>query len=232
MRPGWRSAGVLALAVSACETATVAPPREPLPRPPPAAPDLTTGARRDFASKRFDLRLPLPDGQAWRVDDERTPWLLAKHDASSSTLMVRVWREDDLVNRARCEERARSWAKLPHAEGAQIIEQRAVPLPAGFDTRFIAGVSRASAPRGAIGAQEGHRGETIHGFVVAFGGWARRCFAYVFRTQAAGDGAVRLIGERLATMVEGSLLDIELTSDLAPTIPREAPPEAPPDAAR
>lgn len=219
----WRIAGALAL-VSACETSTVAPPREPPPRPPPpAASDLTSGARRDFASKRFDLRLPLPDGRAWIVDDERTPWLTATHAASSSTLMVRVWREDDLVNRARCEERARSWAELPQVDGAQIIEQRAVPLPAGFDTRLVAGVS-AAASRSEAAGQPGPRAEPIHGFVMAFGGWARRCFAYVFRTQAAGDDAVRLIGDRLATMVEGSLLDIEITSDLAPT-PRAAPPE-------
>jgi hypothetical protein len=224
--PAWRSAGVLALAVSACETATVAPPREPITRlPAPAAPDLTSGARRDFASKRFDLRLPLPDGLGWSIDDRRTPWLTATHAASSSTLMVRVWREDDLVNRARCEERARSWANLPQVDGAQIIEQRAVPLPAGFDTRFVAGISAPAAA--AAGERTSPQNQPIQGFVVAFGGWARRCFVYVFRTEAAGDAAVRRIGERLATMVEGSLLAIELTSDLAPTIPREAPPEAP-----
>lgn len=188
----------------------------PAPSPPPAPsalapepPALDAGRWGDFRSERFDVLVPLPDGRAWKIDDRRTPWLTATHEATGSSLIVRVWREDDLVSRQRCEERARGWREIPAAgEGVELVERRVVPLPAGFDTVLVAGV-RAAGP-----------GKPLLGFVTAFGGWARRCFAYVFTTRHRGRGAERVIGDRLATMVEGSFLKLDVGSDLAPEIPR------------
>ena len=250
MPPRPRAGLFVMLAVSACGTASALPPRAPAPRPPSEGSlALASGAWGDFVSKRFDLRLPLPDGPAWRIDDRKTPWLTASHAASSSTLLVRAWREADLVNRSRCEARARSWMKLPEVDGAQILEERTIPLPAGFDTRLVTGVSmqapapRSQPPHARAGDPAGQvldpragdlrswspsangQGESIQGFAMAFGGWAHRCFAYVYRTEVRGADAVRLIGERLATMVEGSLFNIELQSPLTPSIPKEAPPD-------
>jgi len=59
--------------------------------------------------------------------------------------------------------------------------------------------------------------------VVAVGGWAHRCFAYVYRTSATGPRAEAVIGARLAAMVDGSLAQLSYRSDLSPTIPREEP---------
>lgn len=170
---------------------------------------LAAGAWGLFRSRRFDLSLPLPDGKAWRIDDHRESWLVAVHDPTGSTLLVRTWREDEVVGRSRCEERARLGRRLPSRQGAQIVESRRIDVPPDHDTLVEAGIV-------ATGA-----GAPIDGFVMAFGARARRCFAYVFTTRATGTDAARWMAERLSAMVEGSLSEIALKSDLDPSIPRE-----------
>ena len=198
-----------ALLLGGCVEATPpAPPTAPAP-PPAVAPELEAARWGDFRSRRFDVRLPLPDGRAWRIDDHRTPWLEASHPATGSSLALRLWREDEVVSRKRCEIRARSWRPLPEASDAVIVERRAVPLPAGFDTELVVALVPAKP------------GEPLVGFVSAFGGWAHRCFAYVFVTKTRGRGAEQRLGQRLATIVEGSLLELELESELDPKIPKE-----------
>ncbi len=136
---------------------------------------------------------------------------MATHGDSSSTVLVRVWREGDVVNRGRCEERARSWRALPEREGAEIVERRALGLPEDFDTVVEVGLIPPP-PRAPAGTP-------LQGFVMAFGGWAHRCFAYVFTTSASGVGAEQAVGERLALMMEGSLPKIVFESALEPKIP-------------
>jgi hypothetical protein len=198
-------AGV-ALGLAACG----APPPAASPRPPqPAqAPQLASfaaGRWGAFRSKRFDLELPLPDGHAWRIDDHATGWLAATHAPTASTLLVRTWREDVNMNRERCEARARSWRSLPEREGTELIEQLDLALPPDHDTRAEIRVGRGGA-----------RAETITGVVLAFGGFARKCFAYVYTTSASGPGAEAAVGDRLAVMAHGSLDEVTFTSALAP----------------
>jgi len=78
-----------------------------------------------------------------------------------------------------------------------------VKVPPEFDTVVEAFVTPANAPGGAITA-----------FVLAFGGFERRCFAYVFTTSATGPGAEQAVGERLGAMVQGSLEKIGWSGEL------------------
>lgn len=154
----------------------------------------------------------LPDASAWRIDDRGSRWLVAEHAGTASTLVVRTWAEDGRANRARCEERARTWRSLPDGTGADLLQDRAIDAPSGFDTQVKVGLSP---PKEA--------GAAILAFAVAFGAHAHRCVAWAYTTNAAGPGAERTIGERLASMVDGSLGKLELESGLSPKIPREVP---------
>lgn len=186
--------------------------------PNPAAvislPDLSRGPWGEHRSGRFHLRVPLPDASGWSVDDERTPWIEAKHRGAQAQLIVRIWREDDITNRARCEANARVTRVLPDREGAEIVEERAVRAPRGFDTVAT------------VGVVPGGRGLPLVGFVMAFGASVRRCFAYVLVTKADGKDAEELIAERLATMVELSLSNVALEDDREPSIPKEPVPQS------
>jgi len=213
---GRRLAAASWLAVAACTPDP--PPATPVRAAPPGAAagppasGLDTGVWGEFRSKRFDLALSLPDGAGWRIDDHSGPWLEASHPGSSSKLLVRTWHEPDPVNRTRCEERARSWAKLPQREGADILRKERLDVPAEFDTIVEIGVVPPKA------------GAALDAFAMAFGGNVRRCFAYVYTTSATGPDAEQLVGGRLAVMVDGSLGKVRLESELTPRIPREAPP--------
>jgi hypothetical protein len=62
--------------------------------------------------------------------------------------------------------------------------------------------------------------ERIDGLAMAFGGWAHRCFAWVYTTQASGRGAEAAVAARLAVMVEQSLGKSELVSPRSPRVTR------------
>lgn len=209
-----RSFAAFALALAACEPALPTPasaPPAPLPAPPPP-PAFAPATEGTFASSRYHLRVPLPEGRAWRIDDHTTPWLSATHAATASTLLVRTWNEEGRATRARCEERARMWQKLPDREpkpGVEVLQDRAIDAPAGFDTRlFVALVAQ-------------RQGAPINAYAAALGAHAHRCFVWIYTTSASGPGAERVLGERLAAMIEASLAKIAIDSELTPRIPRE-----------
>lgn len=205
-----RPAATLGLALAlGCGPAAIGTPLLPAapPSPPPAGADLRGGPFADVRSERFGLAFALPDGRAWEVDDRKDRWLTARHAPSASTLLVRTWREDENAGRERCEAKARSWRDLPRREGADVFAHRRLDVPRGYDTRLDLGVVPAAA-----GAPAG-------GFAMAFGGWAKRCFAFVYTTSAAGPDAERLLADRLAAITE-TLESATLQSGLAPTIKR------------
>ena len=184
-------------------------------------PDLTTGVWGEYRSARFDLRLPLPDGPSWRVEDSRSPWLEARHAAANTNLLVRTWPEAGTANRAACEARARLWRDLPARERADIVDRRRINVPPGFDTIVEVGVTPESPKnKSARGSSE----LAIEGFAMAFGGWAHRCFAFVLTTKASGKDAERLVAVRLATMVELSLLNVSVEREIDLDVPREPVP--------
>jgi hypothetical protein len=173
----------------------------------------------EFVSLRFGLKLPLPDGKGWRIDDHGGSWLVATHAASGSELVLKVWREEAVTNRGRCEERARFWRKIPERESADIVEKHAVDVPSGFDTVVEVGVI---AP--ALVGKKAKAGEDLRGVAMAFGGKGRRCFAWIYTTSAGGQGAEAVLGERLATMVQGSLSATVTVNELDPQIDRTPAP--------
>ncbi|MRG93888.1 hypothetical protein [Polyangium spumosum] len=198
--------------LAACGGAPDQPPTNPPPRPLPsgstsaaaAPPDAIAAASSftTFTSARFDLALPLPEGASFRVDDRTERWLVARHDATSSVLLVRAWREDETMNHARCEARARTWRDLPTRDGRRLVSASRLGVPADHDTLVEILLGSAAPSAG-----------PAEGFVLAFGGWAKRCFVYVFSTR---DTSERVVMERLAVMASGSLARIRVQSDLAP----------------
>jgi len=155
---------------------------------------------------RFQLALTLPHPDGWQLSPERSSFLVLHHAASSSSLVVRLWQEDENMSRAKCEERARLRRDFPDRTGEQLVDSQPVAVPPSFDTRIDVGFSQ-SAPQA-----------PIRGYALAFGGYKRSCFAYVYTTEAAGAGAERLVGDRLAVMHGRGLLGVELrrSTDIAP----------------
>ena len=215
MRPT-RLTSLAVVALSAC---AAPPPVVPVPPPvavavavpsPPPPPAFTASAWGTFHSERFGLRLPLPEGHAWRIDDHGDPWLSATHAAEGSTLLVRSWTEDGRATRSRCEERARLWRTLPDRGQAEVMQDRSIDAPVGFDTQLLVATVPGKAGSGA----------PIAAFALAFGAHGHRCFAWAYTTSAAGAGAERVVGERLAAMVERSLSKVVLENELVPRIER------------
>jgi hypothetical protein len=154
---------------------------------------------------RFDLSLSLPDGAAWQIDDTRERWLTATHPPTGSSLLVRKWPDELRSSHITCERQARRWRDLPELDEGALLERRPVPVPPGFDTVMSVGVVDRG-PDAPVG-----------GVVLAFGGWARECFGFVFITSARGVGVEEEIAERLAVAVE--VLDqIEFGSDTTPEV--------------
>jgi hypothetical protein len=191
-------------------TASAVPTAAPTVDPPPR-----TGV---FVSKRFGMKLSLPGGSVWKIDDTRASWLVAKRADDDSTLLVKLWRDENRMTPDKCEERARASRALPSREGADVLEQRTLDVPPGLGTH--ADVALVADPSG----------KGLYGMILAFGGWSRRCFAYVYVTHAEGPGADAVVGDRLAAMTETSLRTLEFESDLDVVLERDAPVDAPPEA--
>lgn len=198
------------------------PPPPPLPSTPP--PPVT--ATRDplasepigvFRSKRFDLALPLPDGKGFAIDDTRSPWLVAKHAGSRSTLLVRRWREQGAIGRDGCEAVARRARPLPSLDAADVIDVRNLAIPPDHDTVATAALFRPPPRPPATTAP-------LYGLVLAFGAWDDQCFAYAFVTELEGAGAEAIVAERLVRVMDQSLASIRARSDLDPSLERDAPP--------
>lgn len=164
-----------------------------------------------YHSKRFLLSFPLPDGKAWKIDDHSRPSLFALHEATSSKVYVIATQEDELVNRQKCEARARDlgWVtstKLTTVEDATTIG------PEAYDSRIWVALDAAK-PGGAL---EGH--------VYLFGAFIRRCLLIHVSTVVASAKDEDVLSERLALararIVRGLTIDPPRTTDDA-TVPRD-----------
>lgn len=179
------------------------------------APEYTRGggAWGKFYSKRFQLTIPLPDGRAWSIDDHRAPELVAVHAATSSRLTVLVTREEDLMNRQRCEERARArgWVTEP---ALTTIDDQVHVGPGAFDSRVWTAID----PLKEGGGIEGH--------VYLFGALLRRCLFVHLTTSVPSANDDEALASRLAIgsrrIVKAITLDPPRTTDDA-VVPRDAP---------
>lgn len=195
------TAGCAASPTASSPAAPATPATPPLVTPETTALELVRSARQG-------LRLPLHDARGWQLDDASSTWLLGQNSAEEATLLVRLWSDEQRRNRDKCEASARELRRLPTLESMTLLEERPVDVPSGFDT-----VARVAV------REDGKSG--LYGVVLAFGGRARRCFAFVFVTHASGPSAERVVGERLARAVETTLAGVELDSRLVAPVGRE-----------
>ncbi len=165
-----------------------------------------------YRSRRLALALPLPDGRAWRIDDHSRPELVATHAPTRSRLVVSVFSVNELVGRAQCEELARSRKLVPESDpkSERVVEDQVAITQQTFDTRVEVVLETGNGPDRALG-----------GRVMAFGGFLRKCYAFVYSTEvdAASDEAV--LSSRLAVVRARVLGGLELEPFDA--VPRESP---------
>jgi hypothetical protein len=166
-----------------------------------------------YHSKRFQLSFPLPDGKSWRIDDHSRPSLFALHEATQSRVSVLITQEDELVNRQKCEARARAlgWVTSPTLT---TVDDQVTIGPDAYDSRVWVALDAAK-PGGAL---EGH--------VYLFGAFIRRCLLVHVSTAVASAKDEEVISERLALararIVRGLTLDPPRVTDDA-TVPRDRP---------
>jgi hypothetical protein len=210
-------APAVALALASC-----GPPAAPATTAPPERATVVASAPRyptedaawgRYHSKRFQLSFPLPDGKAWRIDDHSRPSLFALHDATSSRVWVQATQEDELVNRHKCEARARELGWVTSTKLTTVEDETTIG-PEAYDSRIWVALDAAK-PGGAI---EGH--------VYLFGAFIRRCLFVHVSTLVPSAKDEDVLSERLALararIVRSLTLDPPRVTDEA-TVPRDKP---------
>ena len=181
------------------------------PRPPPFASD--DGRWGRFHSERFQLSIPLPDGRSWKIDDHRKPELHAVHPPTSSRLVVFAENQEDLMNRHRCEARARARGYVPEAH-LTTLEDDVVTFPGAYDSRVW------------VALDAGRPGGGIDGHVFLFGAFLRRCLLVHLTTGVPSAKDDDVLSSRLAIararIIGGLSLDPLRTTDDA-AVPRDRP---------
>lgn len=151
-----------------------------------------------FHSKRFRLSLPLPDGRAWRIDDHSRPYLFAIHEASRSRLSLIGTHEAALMNRERCEIRAKELGFVPDAPLSTVDDETSI-VGGTYDAR----IRVAMGVDGRTGGLEGH--------VFLFGAFLRQCLLVHVETSVPSPGEEATLAARLAEararIVRGIALD-------------------------
>jgi len=216
VRPlGWLRSGWLVVslgALSGCshsETQPAAvPPVSSGAAAPTRAPTQLTGWEAGkwgtFVSQRFDLRIPLPNGRAWRIDDHKGSWLVAAHSASSSSLRLRVFLESHAQNRTKCEARAREAEPgLPTPKVDQAVDDTDVGVIRGWDARAVSFVTPDTA-----------QPQKLTGHLLVFASNIRKCLAIQLTTEAEGSGAQETVAARLVDAKERIVRDISFDHEL------------------
>jgi hypothetical protein len=162
-----------------------------------------------YHSARLSLSLALPEGRAWRIDDHSQPELVATHAPTHSKVIVAVFRTDELVGRAQCEALSRARKLVPTGD-LRTLEDEVTFVQQTFDTRVWVAVQPGGAPD-----------RSLVGYVMAFGGFLRKCFAFVFSTQVDGASDEAILSSRIAFARGRILGGLEL--DAFDAVPRDLP---------
>lgn len=165
-----------------------------------------------FHSRRFQLSVPLPDGRDWKIDDHRTPMLVATHAATDSRLTLLGTFEEPLMNRQRCEARAEALG-MGRSKTLTTVEDEVHVGPAAYDSRVLVGI-------------DGRPDGKLEGHVYLFGAFLRRCLLVHLVTSVPSAKDEGVLAARLAIastrIVEAVALDPPRTTDEA-TVPRDKP---------
>jgi hypothetical protein len=208
--------------------------------PPPTRPAATSGAidyppPRDgawgkFHSKRFQLTIPLPDGRGWKIDDHSQPELEAVHAPTDARLRVLATQEEELMNRDRCEARARElgWVpehRAPRRRRADAPPPEAQPTLTTVEDKIETG-PEAYDSRVWVAIDPGNGDGPVEGHVFLFGAFLRRCLLVDYATRVPSPKDEAVLASRLAIagarIVRGIAIDPPRTTDSA-TIPRDKP---------
>jgi hypothetical protein len=135
-----------------------------------------------FRSKRFGMTVPLPDGRGWKIDDHTRPELVATHAATSSKLVVALFKTDEPMNRHKCEQLARDRKLVPDASLHAVVVG-----PESYDTRVLVEITPGASP-----------GAPLVGHVLAFGGVLRSCFFFDFTSEVPSANDEDALSARLA----------------------------------
>jgi hypothetical protein len=175
---------VCALGLGGCAGAEPVPIGSPTPRTSkPGAgefPDEPRALLR-YHSLRFGFSVPLPDGRAWKIDDHKTAALVAEHPPTSSTLSLQTWSEPEVMNRQKCEDRAKDLG-LVHLKDPKTLEDHTTVGPGAYDSRVWVALETG-----------GERGTALFGHVLLFGAFVRKClFAHYVTFVRTPDDEPRL----------------------------------------
>jgi len=199
------SAWFYGLGLSALATACATGPGRPVTRSPAGSvaaptPHFPDGRALRVRSRELDfpIELNLPSKPAWQLADGPT-WLVLRHAQTSSELALRTWRAERLVRRADCEAQARlARTSIPIVRDESVLERRPLVAPADFDTQLVVGVEPTA--------------QGVSGYAIAIGAGVGRCYAAVFSTLVAGNGAEQEVAARLGVVVDQILSSVRLRS--------------------
>ncbi|HEX4449008.1 MAG TPA: hypothetical protein VH044_19845 [Polyangiaceae bacterium] len=154
-----------------------------------------------FHSLRFSLTLPLPDGKAWRIDDHSRPELVATHAPTRSRLVLTVFHADTLVGRTQCEDLARTRKLVPDGDvrALRAVEDQVAITQGTFDTRVEVALQPGSGPD-----------RSLAGHVMAFGGFLRKCYVFIYSTEVDSASDEAALSSRLAFVRARVLGGLEL----------------------
>jgi hypothetical protein len=160
-----------------------------------------------FHSKRFAMSVPLPDARAWKVNDHTRPELVGTHDKTRSSLVVYRFDGPELMNRQRCEDKARELGYVPTGE-LHAVDDEVTVGPEAYDTRVLVEIH--------VGKNER---APITGHVLAFGAYIRKCLFVHFSSEVLSAKDESVLSARLATF-RTRVLD-RITLDSFDDVPRE-----------
>jgi hypothetical protein len=167
-----------------------------------------------FHSKRFGLTVPLPEGKAWKIDDHRSPELVAVHAPTGSRVSILATQESDLMNRQRCEERAKNLGWLPRSSSLTTVDDQVQIGPDAYDSRVW------------VALDPGKPGGGVDGHVFLFGASLRRCLLVHLTTTVPSAKDEDVLASRLAIgstrIVKAITIDPLRTTDDA-AVPRDKP---------
>ena len=179
----------------------------------PAAFANDDGAWGRYHSKRFQVSISLPDGKSWRIDDHSQPMMRAIHEGTSSKVSIQIEQQDELMNRHKCEERARTVGWVA-SKTMTTLDQEVIVGPEAYDSKIWVALDAAK-PGGAV---DGH--------VYLFGAFLRRCLFVHLETRVPGATDEDILSDRLAVararMFRGLAIDPLRTTDDA-VVPRDKP---------